>query len=79
VLAAIIYMLRTGVPWRLLPARALGAGSPTTCWRRVRDWQQAGVWHALHRHILDQLRREAGSTCPAPAWTRSASGPSVGS
>ncbi len=58
VLAAIVYMLRTGVPWRLLPAKHLGAGSPTTCWRRVRDWQQAGVWHALHRRILDDLRRQ---------------------
>ena len=58
VLAAIIYMLRTGVPWRLLPAKQFGAGSPTTCWRRVRDWQQAGVWHTLHRRILDELRRE---------------------
>jgi transposase len=57
VLTAIVYMLRTGVPWRLLPARSLGAGSPTTCWRRVRDWHQAGVWDALHQHILSDLRR----------------------
>ena len=57
VLAAIVYMLRAGVPWRLLPAKQLGAGSPTTCWRRVRDWQQAGVWEQLHRRILDELRR----------------------
>jgi transposase len=56
VLAAIVYMLRAGVPWRLLPAKQLGAGSPTTCWRRVHDWQQAGVWEQLHRRILDELR-----------------------
>jgi transposase len=58
VLAAIVYMLRTGVPWRLLPAKQLGAGSPTTCWRRVRDWQQAGVWEQLHRRVLDELHRQ---------------------
>jgi transposase len=44
VLGGIIYVLRAGVPWRLLPARELGCGSPVTCWRRLRDWQQAGVW-----------------------------------
>ena len=33
--AAIIYMARTSTPWRLLPARELGCGSPATCWRRL--------------------------------------------
>jgi transposase len=48
-LAGIVYRLRTGVPWRLLPARQLGCGSPVTCWRRLRDWQRAGVWQQLHQ------------------------------
>ena len=26
-----------------------------TCWRRLRDWQQAGVWEALHHRLLDWL------------------------
>src|SRR5215207_5944018 len=30
--AAIVYMARTSTPWRLLPARELGCGSPSTCW-----------------------------------------------
>ena len=34
-LAAIVYMARTSTPWRLLPARELGCGSPTTCWGTV--------------------------------------------
>ena len=34
VLGGIIYALRAGVPWRLLPARELGCGSGVTCWRR---------------------------------------------
>ena len=55
VLGGLVYLLRTGVPWRFLPARELGCGSPTTCWRRLRDWQQAGVWQALHHRLLDWL------------------------
>jgi transposase len=55
VLGGIIYVLRTGVPWRLLPARELGCGSGVTCWRRLRDWQAAGVWEALHHRLLDWL------------------------
>jgi transposase len=57
-LAGIIYQLRTGVPWRLLPTQQLGCGSPVTCWRRLRDWQRAGVWERLHHLLLDQLGRE---------------------
>jgi transposase len=56
VLGGIIYVLRAGVPWRLLPAKELGCGSGVTCWRRLRDWQQAGVWEALHH----RLRRAVG-------------------
>jgi transposase len=55
VLGGIIYVLRAGVPWRLLPARELGCGSGVTCWRRLRDWQQAGVWEQLHHRLLDWL------------------------
>jgi transposase len=38
--------------------RQLGCGSPTTCWRRLRDWQRAGVWQRLHQQLLDELGRE---------------------
>ncbi len=50
VLGGIIFVLRTGTPWRLLP-KELGCGSGPTCWRRLRDWQRAGVWEALHRRL----------------------------
>jgi transposase len=56
-LVGIVYQLRTGVPWPLLPTRQLGCGSPITCWRRLRDWQRAGVWQQLHHRLLDQLGR----------------------
>jgi transposase len=39
VLGGIIYVLRAGV----------------TCWRRLRDWQAAGVWEQLHHRLLDWL------------------------
>ena len=53
-LTGIIFVLRSGIPWELLP-QEMGCGSGVTCWRRLRDWQEAGVWHALHRALLDQL------------------------
>ena len=49
-LASIAFVLRTGCPWRLLP-KGLGCGSRTTCWRRLRDWQAAGVWERLHETL----------------------------
>jgi transposase len=53
-LTGIIFVLRTGIPWEWLP-QEMGCGSGMTCWRRLRAWQQAGVWHRLHRAILDRL------------------------
>jgi transposase len=53
--AAIVYMARTSTPWRLLPARELGCGSPATCWRRLTEWAEAGVFDALHLEVLDRL------------------------
>jgi transposase len=57
-LVGIVYQLRTGIPWQLLPTRELGCGSPVTCWRRLRDWQRAGVWQRLHHLLLDGLDRQ---------------------
>src|SRR5918996_4335572 len=58
VLTGIIFVLKTGIPWEMLPPE-MGGGSGMTCWRRLRDWQEAGVWEALHRVLLDRLG-EAG-------------------
>jgi transposase len=57
-LVGIVYQLRTGVLWWLLPTRELGCGSPVICWRRLRDWQRVGVWQRLHQVLLDQLGRD---------------------
>ena len=53
-LTGIIFVLKSGIPWEMLP-QELGCGSGVTCWRRLRDWQQAGVWERLHRALLDRL------------------------
>ncbi len=53
-LTGIIFVLRTGIQWELLP-QEMGCGSGMTCWRRLRDWQEAGVWETLHRVLLDRL------------------------
>ena len=45
-LCGILYVLRTGIQWRMLPAE-LGCSSGVTCWRRLRDWARAGVWRRL--------------------------------
>ncbi|MFC9432129.1 IS5 family transposase [Streptomyces sp. NPDC056987] len=55
-LAGIMYVLRTGVAWRDVPAESVGC-SGVTAWRRLRDWTEAGVWPRLHATLLTELRR----------------------
>jgi transposase len=54
-LTGILFVLKTGIRWEDLP-RELGCGSGMTCWRRLRDWQEAGVWQALHELLLAELQ-----------------------
>ena len=51
-----VFVLRSGVPWEMLPQQ-LGYGSGMTCWRRLRDWQEAGIWQLIHFVLLDWLAR----------------------
>ena len=53
-LTGILYVLRTGIPWEYLP-REMGCGSGMTCWRRLRDWQEDGIWQQVHEALLDKL------------------------
>jgi len=55
VLQGILFVLHTGIGWEHLP-QELGFGSGMTAWRRLREWQQAGVWTRLHRLLLDRLQ-----------------------
>ena len=63
-LNGILYVLRSGIPWCMLPT-ALGYGSGVTCWRRLRDWQRRGVWRTLHQVMLERL-----AAAHALEWTR---------
>jgi len=54
-LSGILFVLSTGIPWHDLPPE-LGFGSGVTCWRRLEEWHQAGVWERLHRLLLTKLR-----------------------
>ncbi len=56
-LTGILFILKTGTAWEDLPAE-LGCGSGMTCWRRLRDWQAAGVWALLHQTLLSLLHAE---------------------
>ena len=53
-LTGIVSVLESGIPRGMLPEE-MGCGSGTTCWRRLRDWQEAGVRRELHRVLLDRL------------------------
>lgn len=55
-LTGILFVLTYGIPWNDLP-KALGFGSGRTCHRRLAEWQQAGVWEALHQVLLAKLQR----------------------
>jgi transposase len=54
-LTGLLFVLRSGIPWEMLP-QELGCGSGMTCWRRLREWQEAGVWEQLHRVLLERLQ-----------------------
>ena len=70
-LCGILFVLYTGIHWEFLP-QELGYGSGMTCWRRLRDWNEAGVWRRLHELLLAELRAAnlpgtAPNTAPASA------------
>jgi transposase len=67
-LTGILFVLRGGLPWQMLP-REMGCGSGSTCWRRLVEWERAGVWRRLHETLLAELRRRDGSTSAGRWWT----------
>lgn len=54
VLQGILFVLHTGIQWEFLPQQ-LGFGSGMTCWRRLEQWNRAGVWQRLHELLLAEL------------------------
>jgi transposase len=70
VLCGILFVLYTGIPWEFLP-QELGFGSGMTCWRRLRDWHEAGVWQQLHELLLAEL-----NAVGALDWSKAVTGSS---
>jgi transposase len=54
-LCGILFVLHTGIQWEFLP-QELGFGSGMTCWRRLEEWNTAGVWQRLHELLLAELQ-----------------------
>lgn len=53
----IVFVLRTGVPWRALPA-TLDFPSGHTCRLWLLKWHRAGVWKRLSQILLAELRKK---------------------
>jgi transposase len=58
-LTGIVFVLRSGIPWAMLP-QEMGCGSGVTCWRRLRYWQRRGVWKKLLHTLLQRVGQEKG-------------------
>jgi len=65
-LTGILFVLRTGMPWEYLP-QEMGCGCGMTCWRRLRDWEEAGVWDNVWQALLDELGQADGIDWSAAA------------
>jgi transposase len=53
-LTGIIFALKSGIPWEMLP-QEMGCGSGMTRWRLAK-WEEAGVWERLHQTPSERLR-----------------------
>lgn len=58
-MTGIIFILKTGLPWKMLP-QEMNCGSGVTCWRRFRDWTKSGLWERIHLRILHLLAKTGG-------------------
>jgi len=54
VFTGILFVLKSGIPWEALP-REMGCGSGMTCWRRLYEWQKAGVWQKVAGLLIAKL------------------------
>jgi transposase len=52
VLEGILWVLKSGARWRDLPS---WYPSPSTCWRRLRLWEELGIWLDIWRTLLAEL------------------------
>jgi len=83
VLEGILWMLRSGARWQDWPAEF---PSPSTCWRRLPDWEEQGVWLTIWRAFLAELNERQqlqwseafldGSFAPAKKGAQASAKPS---
>jgi transposase len=50
----IVFVLRSGLPWRRVP-RHDDRPCGVTCWRRFEEWASDGVWDRLHESLVCEL------------------------
>lgn len=71
-LTGILFVLKSGIPWEMLP-REMGCGCGMTCWRRLRDWQAAGVWDRAQEVLLAWMHAAGAIDWSRPAVDSSSS------
>ena len=54
-LEGILWILRTGARWKDLPERY---PSPSTCWRRLKLWEENGTWLKIWRKFIETLDKK---------------------
>ena len=84
VVEGILWVLRNGARWKALPE---GYPSPSTCWRRLAEWEETGVWKEAWCCFLDVLEAKRrlhweecfadGSFAPAKKGGKTSAKPSV--
>jgi transposase len=55
VIEGILWILRTGARWKDLPEKY---PSPSTCWRRLKLWEEQGVWEKIWRIFIRRLDKK---------------------
>jgi transposase len=56
ILNGMLWVLRTGAPWRDLPERY---GKWTTIYSRFQRWRKSGMWERIFAHLQTQLEQES--------------------
>jgi transposase len=56
VVEGILWILRTGARWKDLPEKY---PSPSTCWRRLKMWEEQGVWEKIWRTFIRELDKKS--------------------
>jgi len=58
--SGIVFVLRSGISWTLLPKK-LGYGAGQVCCRRLVEWQEEEVWSRIQRVLVDELQRRGNA------------------